>query len=124
MADPLTIGEVAQRAGVNASAIRYYEANGVLPEPARVSGQRRYGEDAVRRLALLGVAKRAGFSLDEAAELLGAVERGQSADLRSLAERKLPQIEAELARAREREAWLQLASVCECQTLDECGLFR
>ena len=47
----LTTGQLAQRFGINTSAIRYYEANGVLPEPDRVSGQRRYGPDTVRRLA-------------------------------------------------------------------------
>ena len=38
----LTIGEVARRAGLNVSAIRYYEAEGLLPEPPRSAGQRRY----------------------------------------------------------------------------------
>jgi DNA-binding transcriptional MerR regulator len=43
MDDTLTIGQLARRFGLNTSAIRYYEANGALPEPARVSGQRRSG---------------------------------------------------------------------------------
>jgi MerR family redox-sensitive transcriptional activator SoxR len=66
----MTIGQLAQRFGLKTSAIRYYERVGVLPPPARESGQRRYGQDAVRRLEVLEVAKRAGFTLDEARLLL------------------------------------------------------
>ena len=47
----LRIGQVADRAGVRVSLIRYYEDIGLLPEPARVSGQRRYDETVLRRLA-------------------------------------------------------------------------
>ena len=61
----LTIGEVARRAGVRASAIRYYEEAGLLPAPERVGGKRRYDEGILRRLAIIGGAKRAGFTLRE-----------------------------------------------------------
>lgn len=54
----LTIGEVAREAGVNTSAIRYYERVGVLPAPDRVSGQRRYTPETVRRLGVIDVANR------------------------------------------------------------------
>ena len=83
----LTIGQLAQRFGINASAIRYYEANGVLPEPTRVGGQRRYGDDAVRRMEILEMAKRAGFSLSEARILLQRADAGSPAfeSLRELA---------------------------------------
>ena len=50
----LTIGEVARRAGVRTSTIRYYEEAGLLPEPERVGGKRRYEEGILRRLALIG----------------------------------------------------------------------
>ena len=59
----LTIGEVARRTGVATSAIRYYESIGLLPEPERESGQRRYRESVIGRLAFVGVAQSAGFSL-------------------------------------------------------------
>ena len=72
----LTIGQLAQRFGLNASAIRYYERVGVLPEPARESGQRRYGADAVKRLEALQAAKQAGFTLEEARLLLQRSEAG------------------------------------------------
>ncbi|HEY6694106.1 MAG TPA: MerR family transcriptional regulator [Solirubrobacteraceae bacterium] len=123
--ETLTIGQLAQRFGLNTSAIRYYEANGVLPEPARVSGQRRYGPDAVRRLQVLDVAKRAGFSLDEARVLLQSAQAGTPAfeSLRALAARKLPEVEALIARAEAMRAWLRTATDCSCTSLDACALF-
>src|ERR671921_206234 len=61
----LSIGEVARRAGLATSAIRYYERAGVLPPAERVGGRRRYGPEAVRRLAVIGIAQQAGFTLAE-----------------------------------------------------------
>lgn len=52
----MTIGDVARQVGLKTSAIRFYEKVGVLPEPVRVSGQRRYSPDTVRRLRVLEVA--------------------------------------------------------------------
>jgi MerR family redox-sensitive transcriptional activator SoxR len=125
MDDTLTIGQLAKRFGLNTSAIRYYEAAGVLPEPARVSGQRRYGADAIRRLEVLDVAKRAGFSLDEARVLLQKADAGTPAfeALRELAAHKLPEIDALIERAREMRAWLLTATDCSCTSLDVCALF-
>src|ERR671930_851483 len=116
----LTIGQLAQRFGLNTSAIRYYERAGVLPEPARESGQRRYGPDAVRRLEVLEVAKRAGFTLDEARLLLQRTDAGTPAfeSLRELAARKLPDLDALIARAQEMRRWMLTASDCSCTTLD------
>jgi MerR family redox-sensitive transcriptional activator SoxR len=50
MPHELAIGEVAERAGMSTSRIRYYEARGLLPEAERTAGKRRYGEDVFRRL--------------------------------------------------------------------------
>jgi MerR family redox-sensitive transcriptional activator SoxR len=121
----LSIGEVARRAGLNASAIRYYEGLGVLPEPERASGQRRYTEETVRRLHVIEVAKRAGFTLDEARVLLATQDDGTPASeqIRELALRKLPDVDALIARAQAMRDWLQTATGCNCDTLDVCALF-
>src|SRR3954466_1860624 len=126
MDETLTIGQLAQRFGLNTSAIRYYEATGVLPEPARQSGQRRYGADAVRRLEVLDVAKRAGFSLEEARVLLRSADAGTPAfeSLRALATRKLPEVEALIVRAQAMRTWLLTATDCSCTSLDVCALFE
>jgi MerR family transcriptional regulator, redox-sensitive transcriptional activator SoxR len=125
MDESLSIGELAQRFGLRTSAIRYYERVGVLPAPTRVSGQRRYDEQAIRRLEVLEVAKRAGFSLDEARLLLERSEAGTPAfeSLRELAERKLPEVDALIARAQAMRTWLLMASDCSCTSFDACGLF-
>jgi MerR family transcriptional regulator, redox-sensitive transcriptional activator SoxR len=122
----LSIGEVAARAGVNVSAIRYYERNGLLAEPEREAGQRRYTEATIRRLGAIDVAKRAGFSLAEVRTLLDSVDGGAPAheQLRALAERKLPDVEALIRRAQEMRGWLSLATACGCETLEACALFE
>ena len=87
----LTISEVARCAGVRASAIRYYEEAGLLPEPERIGGKRRYEEGILRRLALIGGAKRAGFTLGEIRTLLHGFPAGTGAAQRwqALASEKL-----------------------------------
>jgi MerR family transcriptional regulator, redox-sensitive transcriptional activator SoxR len=123
--EALTIGEVAARAGVNTSRIRYYERVGVLPEPERTRGQRRYTEEVLHRLAIVDVAQRAGLSLDEIRDLTGPGNRGRHAGtrIRELAESKLPEIDALIARAEAVKSWLQVARSCDCATVDVCSLF-
>lgn len=121
----LSIGEVAGRAGVNTSAIRFYERKGLLPEPERVSGQRRYTVATVQRLGIIEAAKQAGFSLDEVGRLLSASDQGAPAyeQLRELAVHKLPEVDALIARAQIMREWLTAASACGCDTFDACVLF-
>lgn len=121
----LTIGQLAQRFGLETSAIRYYERVGVLPEAERESGQRRYDADAVKRLEVLEVAKRAGFSLAEARLLLERTEAGSAASevLPELAGQKLLELDALIGRAQAMRAWLLSAADCSCTTLDACALF-
>jgi MerR family transcriptional regulator, redox-sensitive transcriptional activator SoxR len=122
----LTIGQVARRAGLNVSAIRFYEAEGLLPETLRVSGRRRYSEDVFARLGVIDVAKRAGFSLDDIRTLLDARDAGEPAhaSLKELAGRKLPEVDELIARAEAVRGWLDAASACDCETLDVCALFQ
>jgi MerR family redox-sensitive transcriptional activator SoxR len=105
--------------------VNNYERVGVLPEADREHGQRRYGPDTVRRLEVLEVAKRAGFTLDEARLLLERCDAGSPAfeSLRELAARKLPDVDALIARAQTMRAWLLTATDCSCTTLDVCDLF-
>jgi MerR family redox-sensitive transcriptional activator SoxR len=121
----LTIGEVAERADLNVSAIRFYERNGLLPVAERVGGQRRFSADTVRRLAIIDVAQGAGFSLGEIRVLLESVDRGAPVhrQLRALAEQKLPEVEALIERTQSIRVWLTAASACDCDSIDHCGLF-
>ena len=121
----LLIGEVARRAGLRPSAIRYYESIGLLPEPERLAGRRRYSPDTLRLLSVIGAAQRAGLNLGEVGELLTA-SGGQgsvSERLQVIARRKLPEVEALIERALLVRSWLEAAADCQCPTLDDCPLF-
>ena len=124
--DPLlTIGALARLAGRRPSSIRYYEQIGLLPPAARVSGQRRYGAEAVRTLAVIDTAQRAGLTLDEIKILLSASPDDSAAvgRLREVAARKLPEITALIERSELVRGWLECAARCECPNLSECPLF-
>ena len=121
----LTIGDVARRAGVATSSIRYYESIGLLPEPDRESGQRRYDFDVLGKLAFIGVAQSAGFKLDEIKELTRGIDAGDgmAGQMRSLSARKLDEVEALLERTRAMKGWLEVAQTCGCASPAECALF-
>ena len=121
----LTIGQVAQRAGVATSTIRYYESIGLLPEPERESGQRRYHEAVLGKLAFIGVAQSAGFRLEEIKELVGAIDggSGMAGPMRTLSSAKLDEVEELLARTRAMKGWLEVARECGCASPEECALF-
>jgi MerR family redox-sensitive transcriptional activator SoxR len=123
--ETLSIGEVAKRAGINVSAVRYYERNRLLPEAERVAGQRRFDPETVQRLGVIDVAKQAGFSLEEIRVLLESIDDGAPAhrELRALAERKLPEVDALIERAEAMRTWLTAATACGCGSLEECDLF-
>jgi MerR family redox-sensitive transcriptional activator SoxR len=120
----LLIGEVARRAGLRPSAIRYYESIGLLPEPDRAAGRRRYPPETLRTLAVIAAGQRAGLSLSEVGELLGASTDGEVSErLRAIAQRKLPEVRALIERAEVVSEWLEAAADCRCPTLDDCPLF-
>lgn len=73
----MKIGEVARLAGVRVDTLRFYERRGVLPAPARKpSGYRDYAPGTVDRILFARELQRLGFTLDEIADLLAAMERG------------------------------------------------
>ena len=121
----MTIGEVSRKAGVAVSAIRYYESIGLLPEPDRLHGQRRYTSDVLGRLAFIGMAQGAGFKLEEIKDLARDIDGGggMADQMRSLSRRKLVEVEALLARTQAMKGWLEVANTCGCASPDECALF-
>ena len=121
----LTIGEVARRAGVATSSIRYYERIGLLPQPERLHGQRRYGADVLGKLGFIGVAQSAGFKLAEIQDLIEGVDSadGMAEQMRTLSARKLDEVEALLERTKAMKGWLEVAQECGCASPSECALF-
>ena len=120
----LTIGEVAKRAGLRTSAIRYYEEAGILPPPQRVSGQRRYDERVLARLAVIRLAQEVGFSI---AEIQALVEGFDAAGVPSerwheMARQKMADVDALVQRAERMKLLLEASLACGCLTLDTCQL--
>jgi|SRR5829696_5831252 MerR family transcriptional regulator, redox-sensitive transcriptional activator SoxR len=118
-----TIGEVARRTGLRASAIRYYESIGLIPAPGRSSGQRRYGSDVFTKLAIVRMAQDAGFTIEEIRTLVAGFPVGTPAGdrWRELAGRKLPEVEARIERLTAVRNVLEESLACGCLTLDACA---
>ena len=121
--EDFTIGEVARRTNVRASAIRYYERVGLLPEPVRVHGRRRYEQGVIGHLALITGAKRAGFTLREIGVLLHSfpAEVGAAERWRTLASEKLVEADKLITQLGDVRARLKTALRCECSSLSECA---
>ena len=112
----MKIGEVATAAGVGIDAVRFYEREGLLPEPARrPSGYRDYSPDAVLDLRFIKRAKELGFSLKEISELI-AIDRDPEAtagDVKKLAEEKLTDLEDKIrSLQRMKRALREVAESC------------
>ena len=121
--EDLTIGEVARRAGIRTSALRYYESVGLLPEPRRVyGGHRRYDLSVFELLAILQLAQLAGFTIAEMHLLVAGFPSGTPASERwlCLAQKKLQEVEATIAHAQQTKRLLQGLSQCNCLHLEEC----
>jgi len=114
-----SIGQVARQAGIQTSAIRYYERLGLLPAPERASGRRRYGDDVLLRLTVIRFARASGFTLREIRELFAG--RPYSARLRTLAEGKIAELDAVIERTQVVQSLLRRALACRCLTLEECA---
>jgi len=119
----LSIGQVARRAGLRPSAIRYYESYGLLPAPVRVKGWRRYGEDVFTALAAIELARHAGFSLEDIRTLLRRSSRtGVRAHWASLARQKLRDIDALIERAGAMKRLLMRSVECGCVEIGTCPI--
>ncbi len=120
--DVMTIGELATAAGVHVETIRYYEREGILPEPPRTpSGYRQYGETDRWRLAFIQRGKGLGFSLKEIAELLGAGEERTVDEVRRIAAARLEHLDAELAAlTRIRGQLARLVDTCAAGADTDC----
>jgi MerR family redox-sensitive transcriptional activator SoxR len=119
----LTIGELARRAGVTASAVRYYEELGLLPAPARVSGQRRYHESAARLVAAIMLYSDAGFTLAEQKVLL-ATRASMPGDRRQLMQRKLAELDELIARAQAAREAISHGLRCPHEDITKCPNFN
>ena len=123
--ETLAIGEVARQAGVSQSAIRYYEAEGLLPAPPRSSGWRTFDPGVIDRLRVIRLARELGFSLTDIRTLLNgfSTDTPPSERWQHLARRKLPEIDAIQQRATAMKRLLEKGLRCDCVSVHDCVLY-
>ena len=122
-----SVGELAARAGVATSALRFYEAHGLIRSERNGSGHRRYRPDTLRRVAFIKVAQRIGLSLDEISRALSSLPSQRTPtrdDWNELSSRWLPRIEEQIAELELLRDRLDGCIGCGCLSLDTCELYN
>jgi MerR family redox-sensitive transcriptional activator SoxR len=114
----MKIGEVSRRSGLSPSALRYYEQERLIPPVPRRGGRREFDERSMAAVAVVQLARRAGFSVGEIRQLVGEFGRNR---WRRLASRKLDEVRETAVRLREMARLLEKLLACDCPDLDFCG---
>jgi MerR family redox-sensitive transcriptional activator SoxR len=118
----MSIGQVAARAGLRTSALRFYESEGLIPRAPRAGGRRVYAPAILDRLSVIELAREAGFTLAETRRLIGGLGRASAGERwRRLAERKMQELDLRLERVARMKRVLSRLMHCECDRLDDCG---
>lgn len=120
--EELSIGQLAARADVNASTLRYYESVGLLLSPVRRNGQRRYDEKLLNRINFIKVAQQTGFSIQEIAVLLEGFETYEPLSERweQMAEQKRSELEERKKQINSMIQILDSGLNCKCISWSEC----
>jgi MerR family redox-sensitive transcriptional activator SoxR len=118
----LTIGELAARTGVAASALRYYEELGLMPVPVRIAGQRHYPESAVWLVGVILLLRDVGFSLRESKTLLASRDHAVDA-WQQLASRKLTELDEQIAKSQTAKRAITHALRCQHEDITTCPTF-
>lgn len=122
MDEQLTIGELASRTGVASSALRYWEELGLLPAPARVSGQRRYSPSAVGQVGVVLLLRDVGFTLREIKAFTAS--RSPAGDgWRERYQRKLTELDQRIAQAQAARTAIAHGLACPHKDIFECAKF-
>ncbi|MEO1056808.1 MAG: redox-sensitive transcriptional activator SoxR [Actinomycetota bacterium] len=122
-----TIGEVAERAGVATSALRFYEDQGLIRSERNSAGHRRYRPDVVRRVGFIQVAQRVGLSLDDIRGALDTLPKSRTPnrkDWERLASSWRPILDERVAMITALRDQLDGCIGCGCLSLDTCGLYN
>ena len=124
--EALTIGRLAERAGVHLETVRYYERIGLMPEPRRTEGGHRvYQREHLKRLGFIRRSRELGFSLEEIRSLLGLVDGGgyTCAQVRDLTLQHAADVRRKIADLRRLERSLkEMAAQCSGDTLPRCQI--
>lgn len=123
----LSVGEVAARAGVATSALRFYETHGLISSERTASGHRRYHADVLRRVGFIKVAQKVGLTLEEIRAALGSLPSGRTPTRRDwarLAASWRPLIDERIAILESMRDKLDGCIGCGCLSLDTCSLYN
>jgi len=123
----LSIGELAARSGVATSALRYYEAEGLIRSLRTAGGQRRYARDMLRRVAFVRVAQRVGLSLQDIRAALALLPEGRTptkADWGRLSRMWRPLLDEQIAVLERLRSDLDSCIGCGCLSLQRCALYN
>ena len=121
----ITIGELAERASVARSALRFYESEGLIESRRTVGNQRRYARATLRRVAFIRSAQRVGLSLDEIRDALGSLPEGRTptkADWARLSRSWRPRLDHQIERLERLRDNLDSCIGCGCLSLRTCAL--
>ncbi len=125
MEDVLTISEVATRSGFSASALRFYEKEGLITATRTSGGQRRFHRHELRRLAFIAAARHVGLTLDEIGEALDLLPSGRTptkADWSKITRSWRKRLDEEIAALESLRDGLDSCIGCGCLTLQRCRL--
>jgi MerR family redox-sensitive transcriptional activator SoxR len=123
--EPLSIGEVAARSGLAASALRYYEDQGLITASRTAGGARRYPRSVLRRLAVVRAARNVGLSLPEiraALETLPPERPPTTTDWARLSSGWRDRLDEQIAALQQLRDGLASCIGCGCLSLDRCAL--
>lgn len=121
----LTIGQLAERAGVATSAIRFYESRGLLDSERTTGNQRRYQQSTLRRVAFIRTAQRVGLSLEEIGAALATLPDGRTptkSDWHRLSQTWRPRLDEQIKRIELLRDRLESCIGCGCLSLRSCAL--
>jgi MerR family redox-sensitive transcriptional activator SoxR len=124
---PLSIGELAERAGVAASALRYYESEGLIASERSPGGQRRYARETLRRVAFIRVAQTVGLSLEDIRRAFDLLPQGRTptkADWTRLSRSWRPLLDERIAMMNALRDQLDSCIGCGCLSLKRCALYN
>ena len=115
--------ERVERAGIQTSAIRYYESEGLLPAPERLNGRRKYDATVLQRLALIQLLRQAGFHISDLRTLLleFPAHTPPSARWQRVADEKIEEVDALILQMQTLKLWLTEAQKCQCATIEDCA---
>lgn len=123
----LSIGDMSERTGVAPSALRFYEAEGLISSERTEAGQRRFGRDMLRRVAFVRVAQRVGLSLEEIKGALSLLPAGRTPDKKDwalLSRSWRPVLDERIATLEALRDELDSCIGCGCLSLKRCALYN